>query len=84
MLQMVFPTSLDSDTKSFDANADMKRIGGPIRLNNTQEVQIKVFADHSAVEVFVSSGEALTTRCDLHQQHGPLFCKSYSAFVFDW
>ena len=81
MLQMVFPTSLDSDTKSFDVGADMKRIGGPVRLRNIQEVQIKVYADHSAVEVFISSGEALTSRCNSHQQHASLLCDWNSYWI---
>lgn len=59
-LQVIFPTALVG--AMFDANADMKRIGGPVRLQNVQQVQIKVYVDHSAVEVFISSGEALTTR----------------------
>lgn len=63
--QVVFPTFLDSRSMSFDAQAAMKRIGGPVRLQNLQEVQVKVYVDHSAVEVFLSSGEALTTRYGL-------------------
>ena len=48
---------------TFDAKADMKRIGGPIELESAQEVGLEVYVDHSAVEVFVSTGEALATRC---------------------
>ena len=69
LLQMVFPTKLGSDSMTFDAEADMKRVGGPVRLQTAREVQIKVYVDHSAVEVFMSTGEALTTRYELHQQH---------------
>lgn len=61
-MQVVFPTALDSSSMTFDMHADTKRIGGPVRLQNAQEVQVKVYMDHSAVEVFISSGEALTTR----------------------
>lgn len=45
---------------TFDADSDMKRIGGPIRLE--QQVTVQVYVDHSAIEVFLSSGEALATR----------------------
>lgn len=64
MVQVVFPTKLDKHNMTFDANADMKRIGGPIALDSAQQqVTVQVYADHSAVEVFLSSGEALATRC---------------------
>ncbi len=45
---------------TFDAGSDMKRIGGPAHLE--QQVTVQVCVDHSAVEVFLSSGEALATR----------------------
>ncbi len=45
---------------TFDAGSDMKRIGGPADLE--QQVTVQVYVDHSAVEVFLSSGEALATR----------------------
>lgn len=73
--QIVFPTTLDNRSMSFDAQADMKRIGGPVRLQNLQEVQVKVYVDHSAVEVFLSSGEALTTRYDLAAAYATLLWK---------
>ena len=47
---------------AFDANADMKRVGGPIRRESAQEVGVEVYVDHSAVEIFLSTGEALATR----------------------
>lgn len=78
---MVFPTKLGSDSMIFNADADMKRVGGPVRLQSAQEVQIKVYVDHSAVEVFMSTGEALTTRYELHQQHNrtcPQSCNAAS------
>lgn len=63
-MQVVFPTELDEQSMSFDASADMKRIGGPIALEagRQQQVTVQVYVDHSAVEVFLSSGEALSTR----------------------
>lgn len=57
---MVFPTKLDTAKMTFDASAEMKRIGGPILAQ--QQVTVQVYVDHSAVEVFLSSGEALATR----------------------
>ena len=63
MVQVVFPTKLDEHNMTFDASADMKRVGGPIALESAeQQVTVEVYADHSAVEVFLSSGEALATR----------------------
>ena len=63
MVQVVFPTELDKHNMTFDASADMKRIGGPIVLEPAeQQVTVQVYVDHSAVEVFLSSGEALATR----------------------
>lgn len=64
-MQVVFPTELDTSGTTFDANADMKRVGGPVRLQSVQEVTVEVYVDHSAVEVFLSTGEALATRCAL-------------------
>ncbi|KAL3142936.1 hypothetical protein ABBQ38_003221 [Trebouxia sp. C0009 RCD-2024] len=63
-LQVVFPTELDEQNMTFDASSDMKRIGGPIVLGaaQQQQVTVQVYVDHSAVEVFLSSGEALATR----------------------
>lgn len=62
-MQVVFPTELDNSSMTFDASADMKRIGGPIALEAAeQQVTVQVYVDHSAVEVFLSSGEALATR----------------------
>ena len=63
LLQVVFPTELDKANMTFDASADMKRIGGPIALDPAQQVTVQVYVDHSAVEIFLSSGEALATRC---------------------
>jgi len=57
---VVFPTQLDKKNMTFDAGSDMKRIGGPVHLE--QKVTVQVYVDHSAVEVFLSSGEALATR----------------------
>ena len=72
---MVYPTELDKSSMTFDACADMKRIGGPIALAAAQqEVTVQVYVDHSAVEVFLSSGEALATRqaastmCSMHAE----------------
>ena len=59
-VQVVFPRTLDQKSMTFDADSDMKRIGGPIRLE--QQVTVQVYVDHSAIEVFLSSGEALATR----------------------
>lgn len=61
MAQIVFPRTLDKKGMTFDAASDMKRIGGPIDLSH-QQVTVQVYVDHSAVEVFLSSGEALATR----------------------
>lgn len=62
-MQVVFPTELDKRNMTFDASADMKHIGGPIALESAeQQVTAQVYVDHSAVEVFLSSGEALATR----------------------
>lgn len=63
-MQVVFPTELDEQNMTFDASSDMKRIGGPIVLGaaQQQQVTVQVYVDHSAVEVFLSSGEALATR----------------------
>ena len=70
-MQVVFPTELDEQNMTFDASSDMKRIGGPITLEaaaeqqqQQQQVTVQVYVDHSAVEVFLSSGEALATRCN--------------------
>ena len=63
MFQVVFPRKLDKTSMAFDANAEMKRIGGPVRLESKQEATVEVYVDHSAVEVFLASGEALATRC---------------------
>lgn len=60
LLEVVFPTKLDKKNMTFDAGSDMKRIGGPAHLE--QQVTVQVYVDHSAVEVFLSSGEALATR----------------------
>lgn len=63
-MQVVFPTELDEQNMTFDASLDMKHIGGPIILGEAQQQQVtvQVYVDHSAVEVFLSSGEALATR----------------------
>lgn len=58
--QVVFPRKLDMKNMTFDAGSDMKRIGGPAHLE--QQVTVQVYVDHSAVEVFLSPGEALATR----------------------
>lgn len=62
-LQVVFPHKLDKENMTFDAGSDMRRIGGPIHMDTAQQqVTVEVYVDHSAVEVFLSSGEALATR----------------------
>lgn len=59
--QAVFPSELDAGTGTFDAAQSMKRVGGPIAMPD-ETVTLRVLVDHSCVEVFVDSGEALATR----------------------
>ena len=65
LVQVVFPEQVDTDGMTFDAGGDMRRVGGPIHLDpgGQQQVTVQVYVDHSAVEVFLTSGEALATRC---------------------
>ena len=45
-----------------DWDSAVKRVGGPIHLEKEGEVQLRVLMDHSIVEAFTSSGQALSTR----------------------
>ena len=45
-----------------DWESAVKRVGGPVYLSKDGEVQLRVLMDHSVVEVFTGSGQALSTR----------------------
>lgn len=45
-----------------DWGSASKSVGGPVQLRTEGEVQLRVLMDHSVVEVFTGSGQALSTR----------------------
>ena len=63
--QVVYPTALHPDARTFDWDAPHRRIGGalaPAAASGGGTVALRVFVDHSAVEVFTGGGQALATR----------------------
>lgn len=42
--------------------AEPRRVGGPLAVKQGERLHLRVFVDHSVVEVFASSGEVLSTR----------------------
>lgn len=45
-----------------DWGSAAKRVGGQVHLDSTGAVRLRVLVDHSAVEVYTTGGEVLTTR----------------------
>ncbi|KAK9839842.1 hypothetical protein WJX81_005428 [Elliptochloris bilobata] len=65
VLEVVYPTVLHADTLAFDWDAPHRRIGGalaPPPVDGDGSVALRIFVDHSAVEVFTGAGQALATR----------------------
>lgn len=44
------------------AGPRQRRVGGPINLKPGQDITLRVFVDHSCIEVYASTGEVLSTR----------------------
>jgi hypothetical protein len=51
-----------ADGMAIDWGSATKRVGGRVHLAAAGAVTLRVLVDHSAVEVYTGSGEALTTR----------------------
>ena len=61
--QVIAPTNLDTHTMTFDPERVVKTIGGPVVLaTDGQSLQLRIFIDHSLVEIFTEFGQTLTTR----------------------
>ena len=61
LAQVVFFAKL-TDSMAVDWGSASKRVGGRVHLEAAGAVSLRVMVDHSAVEVYTSSGEVLTTR----------------------
>ena len=59
--QVISPDNLDTASMTFDASRVLKTIGGPIHISEGS-LQLRIFIDHSLVEVFTEHGQTLTTR----------------------
>ncbi len=59
--QVCFSTQLDTSTQAFGWESIVKRVGGEICAAEGV-VDLRVFIDHSAVEIFTGCGQALSTR----------------------
>ena len=60
--QVLYPTLLHTQSCTFDWGQLARSVGGSIDMKSDKHVQLRILIDHSAVEVFASSGEALATR----------------------
>lgn len=49
-------TALDPDDEA------TRRVGGPTEHAGDEDVHLRVLLDHSALEVYIGSGEVLSTR----------------------
>ena len=62
-MQVIAPDNLDPTTKTFDPTKVVKSIGGPVDLpEGAESLSLRIFIDHSLVEVFTEMGQTLTTR----------------------
>lgn len=62
---MVYPTALHADARTFDWDAPHRHVGGelaPAPADGDGAVALRIYVDHSAIEVFTNGGQALATR----------------------
>ena len=57
------PQDMGGATQDLDAEEDdgLRRVGGPVELQSG-DVHMRILLDHSCVEVYLGSGEVLSTR----------------------
>ena len=51
------------------AHIEPRRVGGALAMNSTQTLHLRIFVDHSSIEVFTGTGECLCTR--IYRGRGP-------------
>ena len=67
--QVVTFREAGSPEPSWDEANVAKRIGDALSIGPEKVVRLRVLLDNSLVEVFASTGEALTTRCGKFSQN---------------
>lgn len=65
-LQAIFTDGADVDLVSMHELAPelqgLRSVGGPLEMRPSEPITLRVFVDHSCVEVYASTGQVLTTR----------------------
>ncbi|KAK9916361.1 hypothetical protein WJX75_001798 [Coccomyxa subellipsoidea] len=73
VLEAIFEGGVGRDlatTTDLDPDSDgQRRVGGPVNLRPGEPLTMRVLVDHSCVEVYLSSGEVLSTR--VYRGHPP-------------
>lgn len=61
--------TLEEEAPGVQAHAEPKRVGGPLTMTPIQALHLRIFVDHSSIEVFTGTGECLSTR--IYRGRGP-------------
>lgn len=62
-MQVVYPTEFDPASMVYSLSDTTRRTGGAIDFqSNFRRIELSIFVDHSLVEVFTGTGDALATR----------------------
>lgn len=59
----------EEEAPGVQAHAEPKRVGGPLAMEPNQVLHLRIFVDHSSIEVFTGTGECLSTR--IYRGRGP-------------
>jgi len=63
------PMRTEEEAAGAPAHAEPRRVGGPLAMTSTQTLHLRIFVDHSSIEVFTGTGECLSTR--IYRGRGP-------------
>ncbi len=59
----------EEEAQGVQAHAEPKRVGGSLAMEPNQALHLRIFVDHSSIEVFTGTGECLSTR--IYRGRGP-------------
>jgi sucrose-6-phosphate hydrolase SacC (GH32 family) len=63
------PMRHEEETPNAPGHSDLRRVGGPLAMQPNQVLHLRIFVDHSSIEVFTGTGECLSTR--IYRGRGP-------------
>ena len=59
----------EEEAQGGPSHGETRRVGGPLAMHPTQVLHLRIFVDHSSIEVFTGTGECLSTR--IYRGRGP-------------